>query len=486
MDPLDSKLDEVTAAFRRRLSAAVVNMRSSRDPDAFCEAERVLVELAQELASDVTEMVVDEVSRDQARRREALDEVRRRADVRGIEMRVERDRSTEFQTLGGKTVTVTTPYATARPRGEAPRETRGSQGTGVYTVLDMLGIAGRSTPALRLRVSHAVSEANSVSAARELLAEGGIFLDHKAALRHTYRVADDALRGRQEAIRATTSSAEKGPLVGRRVVAAVDGGRVNIRRRVAGRPKKGGRKHFVTEWREPKVVTIYVVGADGKRDRTFASVIDGTLGDADAVFELLTYHLLRLGAGGATELVLIGDGAPWIWTRGQQLRARLGLPADRFIEIIDYFHVVERLGEVAADQPKWSEADRLEWLKTQKVHLKAGKIEKIEAAIAPLYKRREKEGKTELDYWERNRERLRYGGWRERGIPIGSGAVESSVRRVINLRMKGASVTWLEEHAEGVLHLRAFAKSGRWGELERVVLTHCRWRPTARGARRVA
>jgi hypothetical protein len=484
MDALDIKLTEVMAALRRRLDAAVGNMRSSRDPAAFCEAERVLVELAQGLASDVTMMVVDELSRDKDRRRAALDEVRRRAEARGIEMRIERDRSTEFQTLGGKTVTVTTPYATARPRGVAPHGTRGTQGTGVYPLLDMLGIAGRSTPALRLRVGHAVSEANSVSAARELLAEGGILVDHKAALRHTYRVADDALRGRAEAVRTTTTNAETGPLVGRRVVAAVDGGRVNIRRRVAGRPKNGGRKHFVTEWREPKVVTIYVVGEDGKRDRTIPSVIDGTLGDADAVFELLTYHLLRLGAGGASELVLVGDGAPWIWARGQALRERLGLPPERFIEIIDYFHVVERLTEVAASRAKWTDAERTEWLKTHKEHLKAGRIEHIEAAIRASYRRRSKDLKTEIDYWERNRERLRYGGWRARGIPIGSGAVESSVRRVVNLRMKGASVTWLEEHAEGVLHLRAFAKSGRWGELERMVLANCRWRPTARGAKR--
>lgn len=486
MDPLDSKLDEVMAALRRRLNSTVSDMRSSRDPESFCEAERVLVELAQGLASDVTRMIVEELSRDKERRGEALDEVRSRAEARGIEMRVERDRRTEFQTLGGKTVTVTTSYVTGRPRGDAPRETRGAQGTGVYPVLDMLGIAGRSTPALRLRVGHAVSEANSVSAARELLAEGGILVDHKAALRLTYRVADDALRGRAEAIRTTTTSAVEGPLVGRRVVAAVDGGRVNIRRRVAGRPKKGGRKHFVTEWREPKVVTIYVVGEDGKRDRTIPSVIDGTLGDADAVFELLSYHLLRLGAGGATELVLVGDGAPWIWARGQALRERLGLPPERFIEVIDYFHVVERLTEVAANHAKWTDAERIEWLKTQKEHLKAGEIEDVETAIRRLYKRRSKELKTEIDYWERNRERLRYGGWRARGIPIGSGAVESSVRRVINLRMKGASVTWLEEHAEGVLHLRAFAKSGRWGELERTVLANCRWRPTARGAKRAA
>ena len=93
---------------------------------------------------------------------------------------------------------------------------------------------------------------------------------------------------------------------------------------------------------------------------------------------------------------------------------------------------------------------------------------------------------SEPDYWRRNRERLRYATFREQGLPIGSGAVESSVRRVINLRLKGASITWTEEHAEGVLHLRAHAKSGRWRELEVIVLNNTGWRPTARRPRAAA
>ena len=93
---------------------------------------------------------------------------------------------------------------------------------------------------------------------------------------------------------------------------------------------------------------------------------------------------------------------------------------------------------------------------------------------------------SEADYWARNRERLRYAAFRRKGLPIGSGAVESSVRRVVNLRMKGASITWTEEHAEGILHLRAHAKSGRWDELEQTVLAATGWRPTARAASRTA
>ena len=48
--------------------------------------------------------------------------------------------------------------------------------------------------------------------------------------------------------------------------------------------------------------------------------------------------------------------------------------------------------------------------------------------------------------------------------PIGSGAVESCIRRVVNLRMKSPSTFWDEENAEGIMHLRALYKSGRWDE----------------------
>lgn len=485
MEALDAVFDEAVADFRRRLVGVVADMRSARDPEAFCAAERGLVALTRKVASEVTQRVVQEQSQDVGRRREALDAVRSRAAERGIELRVERDRRTEFRTLGGVTVDVTTPYATARPRAGVAREKRGAQGTGVYPVLDQLGISGRSTPAVRLLVARAVCEANSVTSARDLLEGGGVEIDHKAALRLTYAVCDIALRARKEAIRATVVGAAAGPFAGRRVVAAVDGGRVNTRYRVAGRPKNGGRKRFETEWREPKVLTVYVLGPDGRRDRTVPSVIDGTLGDADAVFELLAYHMLRLGASHATEVVLVGDGAVWIWNRAEELRRRLGIAPSAFSEVVDYFHVVERLGDIAKSMTSWTEDMRKTWLKVQKGRLKEGKIEEIDDNVRRVAAR-SPEMTTDPDYWTRNRERMRYAAFRARGLPIGSGAVESSVRRVINLRMKGASIFWEEAHAEGILHLRAHAKSGRWNELEHAVLTHGRWRPTARAGREAA
>ena len=84
----------------------------------------------------------------------------------------------------------------------------------------------------------------------------------------------------------------------------------------------------------------------------------------------------------------------------------------------------------------------------------AGEVDAVQEAALGLLKSNAADREKEAAYWSRNRERLRYAACREAGLPIGSGAVESAVRRVVNLRMKSASVLWTEEHAEGILHLR--------------------------------
>ena len=51
-------------------------------------------------------------------------------------------------------------------------------------------------------------------------------------------------------------------------------------------------------------------------------------------------------------------------------------------------------------------------------------------------------------------------------LPIGSGGVESAIRRVINLRLKGPCIFWYRENAEAMLMLRAYYKAGRWNMLK--------------------
>ena len=60
---------------------------------------------------------------------------------------------------------------------------------------------------------------------------------------------------------------------------------------------------------------------------------------------------------------------------------------------------------------------------------------------------------------------LDYATFQRQGLPLGSGAIESAIRRVINLRLKGNSIFWEEENAEAMLVLRGLVLSGRWNDV---------------------
>lgn len=74
------------------------------------------------------------------------------------------------------------------------------------------------------------------------------------------------------------------------------------------------------------------------------------------------------------------------------------------------------------------------------------------------------------DYLQNHAERVRYVRVRRRELPIASGAVESCVRRVVNLRMKGSGIYWTRPVAEGLLHLRRQLRSGHWSDFIRTTL----------------
>ena len=79
---------------------------------------------------------------------------------------------------------------------------------------------------------------------------------------------------------------------------------------------------------------------------------------------------------------------------------------------------------------------------------------------------------TERDYFVRNRQRMAYPTLKALKLPIGSGAIESAIRRVVNLRLKGPCIFWYKENAEKILMLRAFYKAGRWNVLKQMANSH--------------
>ena len=209
---------------------------------------------------------------------------------------------------------------------------------------------------------------------------------------------------------------------------------------------------------------------------TFRSIIDVTMGDADEVAALLVGHLRLIGARSASHVRLIADGGSWLWARAEEIRKKSGIMQERWSEQLDLPHLIEYLGKtIASIGPE--RIDRKNWLDKQKFALLESRVVDVIADLCSVSKDHQVDTATAIAFLRGHRSRIDFGCCRRDGQPLGSGAVESAVRRVVNLRVKGNSIYWLREHAEAVMHLRAFVVSGRWSDLVARTEARATWRP---------
>jgi len=362
-----------------------------------------------------------------------------------------------IRTAQGYTVPVWVTYYRRKGQRRA-----GKRDAGVYAGLVLLGIYDRCTPALAAEVSLLGAMLGSLDEAQAVLTDRGIALDTKTVRLIAYRYA---ARARLEQQRDTAMFEDT--VARRRVVISSDGGRLRLRETKRGPKTTKGRRRYTGAWREPKVLIIYVVDATGKRDASFAPVIDATLQGPDAVFALLRTYLQRLEITQADQVLFIADGAPWIWKRVPLLVHALGLTAAQVHELLDFYHTVQRLGQVAALRKDWSAKARTRWRTQQRHLLLQGAVEQVIAAMQVICRgRNSKAIRTHLNYFIRNQSRMAYAKLMALKLPIGSGAIESTVRRVVNLRLKGPSIFWCRASAEAILLLRSYYKAGRWNLLK--------------------
>lgn len=131
-----------------------------------------------------------------------------------------------------------------------------------------------------------------------------------------------------------------------RVVISVDGGRTRIRHAKEGKRHQNSNRHgYQGEWTEPKLLTIYVVDPLGKRVNTTEIPVtnDGTYAKLQPFLALLEMHLVRLGINFASHVLLIADGAKWIWQHIPPLLQRLGCPPASIHGLLDFYHATEHL-----------------------------------------------------------------------------------------------------------------------------------------------
>lgn len=358
------------------------------------------------------------------------------------------------------------------------RKRRGkNNGVGFYPALAALGIEYGVTPALGAEVVRQVADSDSVRAGRSSLARRDIDLGHKQTLKLVNVFSARAIEQRNKMLEsARRRQAQSCALKGRRVFVSTDGGRTRHRKYRPGRPKKNGHRNYDAPWQEPKLLVIYTVDEQGKVDTSFQPIYDGTLNDCEAIFDMLVGYLRALGVHEAKELIIVADGAKWIWERAKDLIEGCEIDESKVSQVVDWYHAVQKLHAIAGIPKNWDSADKAKWIKKAKRLLYAGKTADLEAHIESLATgRRAKAIRKHIPYFSQNAHRMQYKSFTAARIPIGSGAMESAVRRIINLRMKSNAKFWLEVNAEGMIMVRSYLKAGRFDDLINWSISSAAW-----------
>jgi hypothetical protein len=373
--------------------------------------------------------------------------------------------------LGGLVVWIATLYCGSKAR---TAKGRGREGAGTYPELAARGIRKGATPALQSRVGHLTALLPSIELARDERRRQGPTLDEKTVHRMARQLGAEVLATRTRDLqRWRTGQLPAGQeMVGQHVVAQVDGGRVRIRTQVETTKRKGvkHRRKIRVEWREPKLLIVYLSDRQGRMLKGTRPWIDGTMGGPDHAMELLAFHLHRLGAARAKAVSFVSDGAPWIWNRLEWVIGRAGLDPKRAERVLDCYHATPHVS-LALQALGLPEAQRTATYRTLRHQLRAGRSREVVATLRRMAQAQPFDSAVwvEIEYLDKHESHLRYDWFGYRGRPVGSGAVESAIRRVINLRLKGNGIYWREENAEAMLVLRAAALTGRWQEtMERV------------------
>lgn len=171
----------------------------------------------------------------------------------------------------------------------------------------------------------------------------------------------------------------------------------------------------------------------------------------------------RFSAALPAEVVFLGDGAAWNW----ELR-RINFPMS--IGIVDFYHAAEHVGAVVdliqdRHTPEGRKR-RKRWVKL----LLRGRLDvflsEARAAFPPC---RKEAGQKALEYFEKNRERMQYKAFRDRGFFIGSGVVEAACKTIVAQRLKGSGMHWSERGLSHILSIRTALLSRRYDEFWRTL-----------------
>ena len=397
-----------------------------------------------------------------------------------------RMRQIRVRLLGGLVMWVTSLYC-------APKHTRRSQAEenvpGLYIELAQFGFGKGCTPGLQSKVARQAALCPSMQFAQQELEREGVPLDVKTVQRISRQCGEgllglrthEVLLWREGKLPAGTE------LAGKHVSVQIDGGRTRTRGELReaepvtaatdadglscqdapGRSRKRAKQTFDAQWREPKLVTIFVHDEAGRMVKDSQATVDGTFLGPDAAAELVAMHLHRLGAAKALSVTFVADGGTWIWERIGTIVRLAKLDGVAIHEVLDCYHAAHHIS-LALAELGYGEKARLPLYREHRTLLRNGQWRRVVEELTDLAAGAAEDAGvwTEIAYLQKHGEagRLMYPTFRRLGLPLGSGAIESTIRRVLNLRMKSNAMYWREENAEAMLQVRAQILTNRWDE----------------------
>jgi hypothetical protein len=478
MAVIHSDLKKIVDEWTEKNSEGIIKGLEIKSPTCLLNYERQLFSLVTQLGVLIITWILNTRLQDKEFQKYAQKKV---IPLKSKKYKHMTDLKTPIRTLFGNSINPKLRYFIKKGR-KGPKckvGQRGKNGSGVFPALEILGIKFGTTPALAGVVARTVTDGPSMNDARVNLQRWGLSLDIKTISRISEAFAKMSLVVREDWLNDddpcnTSLITENDSFNGKRILISADGGRIRIRVNKRGRIASNMKRHrYNTNWREPKLITIRVIDNNGKVIREENPILDGTIGGPDEIFKILRAHLLARNIKQASEIVCVGDGAPWIWDRMKRLINELEIDASRVHFVLDFFHAVEHLSAVADAKQGWKKRKRKKWLNECKNRLKKGDVNDILDELKGLaIGRYSKVIKREMNYFMENMDRMRYDVFKNKNLPIGSGAMESGIRQVVNMRLKSAGMFWKRENAEGFLHLRCYLKSGRWNIIENAIINY--------------
>lgn len=285
-------------------------------------------------------------------------------------------------------------------------------------------------------------------------------------------------------IQETDEAYEQGKAPSSVMLVGADGCQVLKSGEKVGRPKKGEkrrtkskrgrrrRERVLVEERKERGMEVKVgLVAALKRNSQNEYELEhssylATLENVEVFEDWLFTHMVERGVLQADQVLVMGDGASWIWKRIAPC-----VPHTKRIEIVDWYHLREKVwetGEVLyGPRDRWPTRN---WVDQQLDKLWKGDWVGVQRALRMQRRKWEAKGNERAlqaiqalgHYLHENQSRMDYPRYRRLGYPIATGPVESACKRVVGARMKRSGMQWRKPSAAPVLQLRTDFLSGRW------------------------